>query len=88
MEPAEALDELVAGAQVEVVGVAEDELRADVLKDGLGDGLDGALGADGHEDGGIYGAVGQVKAGATSAGGMGGEEFETKGHRWIVSSGG
>jgi hypothetical protein len=77
VESAEALYELVAGAEVEVVGVAEDDLGANFFEDGLGDGLDGALGSDGHEDGCLYGLVGQVKAGAAGAGGVSGEEFKT-----------
>ena len=41
-----------AGTQVEVVGVAQDDLRADVLFEvAVIDALDGADGSDGHEDG-------------------------------------
>jgi len=60
-----------------VVGVAEDDLRADVFEDGLGDGLDGSLGAYGHEDGCLYGLMGQMEACTAGAGGVCREEFKT-----------
>src|SRR5581483_3102541 len=42
-------DEIVAGPQVEMVRVAEQDVRADILEIAMGDRLDGALGTHGHE---------------------------------------
>ena len=50
-------DDLLAGAEHQVIGVGEDDLRAgggDVIGE---DAFDGALGADGHERGGVEVAV-------------------------------
>ena len=44
-------DDLEPGAQPQVVGVAEDDARADRFELARGHRLDGAVGADGHEDG-------------------------------------
>src|SRR5262249_55348655 len=60
-------DDLEAGAQVEMVGVAEDDVRVERRRGELADGqaLDGAGGADGHEDGRLDGpARGLEDAGA------------------------
>jgi hypothetical protein len=45
--------------------------RAELFEDVLGDGFDCALGADGHEDGGFYGLMGEMDAGAAGACGVG-----------------
>jgi hypothetical protein len=58
MQAAHAADGFVAGAQVEMVGVAEDDFCAEGLERVLGDGFDGSLRADGHEDGGLDGLMG------------------------------
>ena len=88
MESAEGADAFMAGAEIEVIGVAEDDLRAEVFEGLLRDGFDGALSSDGHEDGGFDGAVGQVDARAAGAGGVCGKQIETKRHRLIVAGGG
>ncbi len=87
VEAAEGADEFMAGAEVEVVGIAEDDLRAEVFEDVLRDGLDGALGADGHEDGGFNDLMGKVDAGTAGAGRGSREEFEAQGHLFIVRGG-
>ncbi len=52
VQSAEGADELVTGAQVEVIGIAEEDLDVEILGEvALGEALDGGLGADGHEDG-------------------------------------
>jgi len=84
VQAAEAGDEFMTGAQVEMVGVAEDDLCAQILKDVLRNGFYCALSAYGHEDRGFHGLVGEMDAGAPGAAGMSAEEFETKGHRLIV----
>jgi len=61
MQPAHAADSLMARPQVEVVGVAEDDLRAQLFEHVLGDGLDGAGRAHRHEDRRLDGAVRQMK---------------------------
>jgi len=68
VQAAHAADGLVAGAQVEVIGVAQDDLRAEGFKHVLGNGLDGSGSADGHEDRGLDGLVRQMELGAASAG--------------------
>ena len=49
VQPAAPRDQIVAGAQVEVIGVAEDDLGADLFEIAMGDALDRALRADRHE---------------------------------------
>jgi len=51
-------DQLVARTQVEVVGVAEDDLGPRLLEPRRGHGLDGSLRPHGHEDGRAHLAVG------------------------------
>jgi hypothetical protein len=68
MQAAEAANGLVSGAEIEVIGVAENDFCAEGFERVLGDGLDGSGGADGHEDGGLDSAVRQMELGATAAG--------------------
>ena len=53
--------QLVAGPQGQVVGVAEDDLGADLLEVAVQRGLDRALRADGHERGRLDDAVRRVE---------------------------
>ncbi len=69
VEAAGGADDFHAGANVEVIGVAENDLSAEFTKFARIDGFDAALGADGHEDGGIDDAVGSGEATAAGAGG-------------------
>jgi len=80
VEAAEGLDELVAGAQEEVVGIAEDDAGVQVGdKIPLRNSFDGGLRADGHEDGGFDGAVRGVEEAGPGAGvGTSGEDFEAQ----------
>jgi hypothetical protein len=59
-----------------VICVAEDDFGAEGFECVLGDGFDGAGGADGHEDGGLNGAVGEMKLGATASGFCFRKDFE------------
>ena len=85
MQAAHAADGLVAGTQIKMVGVAEDDFDAESFKRVLGDGFDGALRADGHEDRGFDGLVGQEETAAAAAGGCFGEELVERGHMTILA---
>jgi hypothetical protein len=85
VQATETADGLVAGAEVEVIGVGEEDVgasgvRADLFEEFVGDGLDGGGGADGHEDWGLHGAVGEMQGRAASAFGCGRGYFEAEGH--------
>src|SRR5271165_6895011 len=64
MQPAELADELVAGAQIQVIGISKNDLRAQLFQEMLGNGLDCSLGANRHEDGGLHRGVREDHAGA------------------------
>ena len=66
VQAADAADDFVAGAEIEMVGVAEDDLRAQRFEHVLRYGLDGAGSADGHEDWSFNGLVRQVHLTASS----------------------
>jgi hypothetical protein len=87
MQAAHAADGLVAGAQIEVVSVAEDDFDAEGFERVLGDGFDGALRADGHEDRGFDGLMRQEETAAAAAGGGYGEEMKERGHGMILVDG-
>ena len=57
MEPAERADALRARPQIEMIGIGEDDLRAEIVEVAMRDRLDGALRADGHECRRIHRAV-------------------------------
>ncbi len=85
VDAAHAGDEVVTGAEVEMVGVGEDDLRAEAggaegFEDALLDGLDGCGGADWHEDWCFDDAVREVEAGSASAVGGGVFDLEEGGH--------
>ena len=67
--------DVCAGAEVEVVGVAEYDLGVDECEIFLGEGLHACLGTDGHEDGGFDGAVGGLD-GACARGAVGVAGFD------------
>ena len=54
MNSSDAPNEFMAGAEVEVIGVGEDDLGVDVFKDILRDRLDGGRCAYWHEHGGLH----------------------------------
>ncbi len=70
MQATHAADGFVSWAQIEVIGVAEDDLCAERFERVLRDGLDSALGADGHEDWCFDGLVRQDEAPAAATGGV------------------
>ncbi len=65
MEPSEAGNELFSGPYMEVVGIAENNLRAEPTKFLGGHGFDGRLGADRHEDRCLNGASARLYGGRT-----------------------
>ena len=83
VQPAELGDDLVAGPQREMVGVAEHDLHADLFELGRRQTLDGGLRADGHERGRLDGAMAGVQAAAAGAG-VGGEKIEMKRHGFLL----
>jgi hypothetical protein len=77
VEAAEFFDDLGAGAEPEVVGIAKDDLGVDHVEVVGMEGFDRSLGADGHENGGFDHTVRGGEAAAAGFGvGVGGEEFE------------
>ena len=78
MEAAQFVDQFVTGAEEQVVGIAEDDGRAEVVpKVALAESFDGRLGADGHENGrGDVAMGGMEDARAGARDGALGEEFE------------
>ena len=80
MQSARRGDDLHAGAQKEVVGVAEDDLRAQLLKLGGRHRLYGGAGADGHENRGFdHAAAGGQASPARGAGGILFQKFKYSG---------
>ena len=83
MQIAKLCDDVFAGAEHEVISVCENNLRAsggDVIGE---DAFDGPLSADGHEGGGVEGAVGGGDAAETRGGlYVGRRNFEPQGHWW------
>ena len=77
MEPTEIGEDFEAGPQKQMVGVAEDDLCVEVPEFRWGDGLDGALGAYGHEDGSFHDAVAGGQTPAPGFGiGVGQQQFK------------
>ena len=64
MEPAAPRDQLVAGPQKQVIGVAEDDLGAGIAQVAMKRGLDRALRADRHERRRLHHAVRRVELAA------------------------
>ncbi len=80
VQAAHAADGLVAGAQVEVIRVAEDNLCAQRFERVLRDGFDRSLRADGHEHRRFHGLMGKAETSAASAGSSFGQELERLSH--------
>ena len=60
VQPAGISNELVAGAQMEMVGIAEHNLRIALVKFSGRQGLDASLGTDRHENGRLDNAMGRM----------------------------
>ena len=79
MQAATTRDEIVARAQVQMIGIAQDDLGADRLEIAVRDAFDGALRADGHERRRLDGAV-RGRQHAAPRGAVGVRHTETEGH--------
>ena len=67
VEAAETLHDVHPRAKHEVIGVAQDDGGAETLEVLRAKGLDGGLGADGHEDGGVDGPMAGPEAAQAGA---------------------
>lgn len=77
MQTTKGLHDVQAGAHPQVEGVAQNDLCAHFFEAARHHTLDGAIGANGHEDGGLHHAmVERELATAGVAGGVGFEKFE------------
>lgn len=76
MQAAQIADEFMARAQVEMVGIREDDLGPELFERFLGQGFDRSLGAHGHEERGLDRAVRSGEAAAARASGIGLRYFE------------
>ena len=85
MQAAHAANGLVTGTQVEVIGVAENDLGAERFEDILRDCLDRSLGTDGHEDGRLDGLVREDETGTATAGSGFSDELEGRSHFKILA---
>jgi hypothetical protein len=84
VQAAHAANGLMAGPQVKVIGIAENDLRAEGLKHILRDGLHGSLRSDRHEDGRFDCPMRQSEAAAAPAGSGFCDELERRSHALIV----
>ena len=74
VQAARLADQVLAGAQVQVIGVGQHDFRADFQHLARGHGLDGGCGAHGHVDGGMDVAVRRMKQAQPRAGLLAGFE--------------
>ena len=88
VQAAHAADGLVAGAEIKVIGVAENDLSAKRFERLLRDSFNRSLRADRHEDGGFDGLVRQNQTRAASAGGARLDHFERAVHGTILKRSG
>jgi len=86
MQSTHAADGLMSRAEKEVIGVGEQDLDAQILREvALGEAFHGGLGADRHEHRGIDDAVRGVEtARARTGDGAFGLEFEVKGRQRTI----
>lgn len=85
MQAAEFTDQFVAGAQVEMVGVGEDDLCAEFFERFVGERFNGCLCAYRHEKRRLDGAVRSGQAAAAGAGWIGLRYFKGEAHPSSVS---
>src|SRR6266446_1063996 len=71
MQAAELAHEFMAGTQIKMIGIREDDFRAEVFERFLGERFDGGLGANGHEEWGFDGAVWRGQAATAGTGRVG-----------------
>ena len=85
MQSAHAADRFVSGAQVEMIGVAENDLRAERFDHVLRHGLDAARRSHRHEHRCFHGLMRQMHLRAPSAGFGGVEQIECEAHFVILA---
>ncbi len=84
MQAAQRANALVARPQKKMVGVGEDDLRAEFFELLLSDALDAPRRPHGHECGSVNRAVRRVQSAQTRAARIGLQHFERKRHRHLV----
>src|SRR6266481_971838 len=80
VQAAKLADQLVARAQIKMIGVGEDDFRAKFFEGFLRQGFDGSLCANGHEEGRLDGAMRRGQAATARASRIGLRNFERKIH--------
>src|SRR6266403_4315784 len=85
VQAAELAHKFVAGTQIKMIGIREDDFRAEVFERFLGERFDGGLGANGHEDRSFDGAVRGRQAATTGTGRIGLRYFKGNIHSPSVS---
>src|SRR5467141_651559 len=80
MKPAKFAHEFVAGTQIEMIGVGEDDFCAELFECFLRQGFDGSLRAHRHEERCLDGAVGRAQASAACTRRIGLRNFKRKIH--------
>src|SRR4029077_5036115 len=78
MQAAEFTDEFVARTQVKMIGIREDDFRAEFFEGFLGERFDRSLRADRHKEWSFDGAVGRGETAAASTGRAGLQNLEGK----------
>ena len=86
VQPAKRFDDLAAGPQVQVIGIAENDLGAGLEEILRRQGLDRPQGSHRHEHGGFDFTMGGLKS-AAAGGGFGGLGTQFKGERHGLLSG-
>lgn len=87
VEPAQLANEFVAGAQIQMIGVGQEDFGAELLESVLREGLDGRRRSHGHEERRLHGTVRRMQHTATRAGRIGLRYLKGKIHFLSVSGG-
>src|SRR5215469_9293516 len=85
MQAAEAANQLMAGTQIKMIGVGQNDFRAEPFKGFLREGLDGGLRADRQKERSLHHAVRRGETAAARAGGAGFQDLKGKTHPPSVS---
>src|SRR5690349_7287754 len=86
MQPAKPTNSVMSGPQIEMVGIAEDDLSAERFKRVLRDGLHGPLRANRHKHRRFDGLVRQRNAPAPAPAYCFMDDFETSAHQMILAA--
>src|SRR5947207_13797007 len=78
VQAAEAANQVVAGTQIKMIGVGEDNFRTEFFERFLRERFDGGLRADGQKKRGLHHAVRRGETDAARAGGIGFQGFKRK----------